>query len=261
MNKELQDKLMEKYPKIFYKGIDSNKTVTCMYLGIECHNGWYDLLDALCFNIQEHCNNENLRYIVETDKYKFVVEGDPDYVQVIVAQIKEKMGTLRFYVDGGDKTTEGMIRMAESMSSRLCELCGNSATTNRDSGWLHTTCAACNLKRHAWAGGRAEEFLNDINTDSAAFQSHCHSCGVPWASHMGIAGTCAENAQLRKGLEEAKQGKFSKNPPKIKQKTKKDKPIKKSIKKETTYKILGSPKTMSAFKQMLGYPTKKKKTK
>jgi hypothetical protein len=40
---------------------------------------------------------------------------------------------------------------------------------------------------------------------------------------MGIAGTCAENAQLRKGLKEAKEGKFSKNPPKIKptKKTKK----------------------------------------
>lgn len=222
MNKELQDKLMEKYPKIFYKGIDSNKTVTCMYLGIECHNGWYDLLDALCFNIQEHCNNENLRYIPETDKYEFVVEGDSNYVQVIAAQVKEKMGTLRFYVDGGDKTTEGMIRMAESMSSRLCELCGSPATTNRNSGWLHTTCTACDLKHQAWKSGRAEEFLT---------QSHC---------------------QLRKGLKQAKEGKFSKTPPKIK-------PIKKSTKKETTYKILGSPKTMSAFKQMLGYPTKKKK--
>ena len=26
----------------------------------------------------------------------------------------------------------------------------------------------------------------------------CTSCGVPWADHMGIIGTCAENIKLRK---------------------------------------------------------------
>ena len=253
MNKELQDKLMKKYPKIFYKGIDSNKTVTCMYLGIECHDGWYDLIDSLCYRISMHCTAQNTRYIVETGKYEFVVEGDPEYMQVVAAQVKEKMGELRFYVDGGDATTQGMIQMAEAMSSRICELCGSPAKTSRDSGWFHTTCTACNLKGQGWKSGSAEEFLADTDsgswgwladsdqpesnpdnnpdkvsqledTDSAAsFQSHCHSCGVPWESHMGIAGTCAENAQLRKGLEEAKQGKFSKNPPKIKPKKKKKK--------------------------------------
>ena len=161
-------------------------------------------------------------------------------MQVVAAQVKEKLGTLRFYVDGGDTTTEAMIELAEAMSGRVCELCGSPAKTSRGSGWLHTTCDACNkrirLERKGWKSGSAEEFLTDSNpdnnpdkvsqledTDSAAFQSHCHSCGVPWTSHVGIAGTCAENAQLRKGLEEAKQGKFSKNPPKIKPKTKKKK--------------------------------------
>ena len=189
--------------------------------------------------------------------------------------------------------------MAENMSSRICELCGSSAKTSRDSGWLHTTCDACNkrirLERQGWKSGSAEEFLTDSNPDnnpdkvseledtdsSASFQSHCHSCGVPWVLHIGIAGTCAENAKLRrerdearrevcemnaiessnesvdflsltpqdiadergwdcyasdtlsqevsqdvslrKGLKQAKEGKFSKTPPKIKPKKKKTK--------------------------------------
>ena len=230
MNEKLQNDLVKAYPKIF-KNIG---------FGIECNDGWYDLLDSLCYRISIHCTAQNTRYIVETDKYEFVVEGDPEYMQVVAAQVKEKMGELRFYTDGGDVTTEGMIQMAEQMSTRICELCGSPAKTSRDSGWLHTTCDACNkrirLERQGWKSGSAEEFLTDSNpdnnpdkvseledTDSAAFQSHCHSCGVPWESHMGIAGTCAENAQLRKGLEEAKQGKFSKNPPKIKPTTKKKK--------------------------------------
>jgi len=28
----------------------------------------------------------------------------------------------------------------------------------------------------------------------------CTSCGVPWADHMGIIGTCAENIRLQKML-------------------------------------------------------------
>ena len=252
MNEKLQNDLIKAYPKIF-KNVGGDETKTCMAHGIQCNDGWYDLLDTLCHTMQRHCDAENTRYITETDKYEFVVEGDPEYVQVVAAQVKEKLGELRFYVDGGDATTQGMIQMAEAMSSRICELCGSPAKTNRDSGWMHTTCTACNLKRQGWKSGSAEEFLADTDSgswgwladsdqpdsnpdnnpdkvseledtdSSASFQSHCHSCGVPWASHMGIAGTCAENAQLRKGLEEAKQGKFSKTPPKIKPTTKKKK--------------------------------------
>lgn len=218
MNKELQIKLAEAYPKIF-KNIGGDKMVTCMAWGIECNDGWYNLLDTLCYTMQQHCTATNTRYIIETDKYEFIEEGDPEYVQVVAAQVKEKLGTLRFYVDGGDASTEAMIELAEAMSGRICELCGSPARRNTDSGWLHTTCTACNLKRQGWISGSAEEFL----TDSASFQSHCTVCGVPWASHMGIAGTCAENAQLRKGLQEAKQGKFSKTPPKIKPTKKKKK--------------------------------------
>ena len=291
MNEKLQNDLVKAYPKIF-KNVD---------FGIECNDGWYDLLDTLCYTMQRHCDVANTRYIIETDKYQFVVEGDPEYVQVVAAQVKEKLGTLRFYVDGGDATTEAMIELAEAMSGRVCELCGSPAKTSRGSGWLHTTCDACNkrirLERKGWKSGSAEEFLTDSNPDnnpdkvselentdsSASFQSHCHSCGVPWVLHIGIAGTCAENAKLRrerdearrevcemnaiessnesvdflsltpqdiadergwdcyasdtlsqdvkfytlqdaklrKGLKEAKQGKFSKNPPKIKPKKKK----------------------------------------
>jgi hypothetical protein len=225
MNEKLQNDLIKAYPKIF-KNIGEDETKTCMAHGIQCNDGWYDLLDSLCYRISVHCMAQNTRYIVETDKYEFVLEGDPEYMQVVAAQIKEKMGELRFYTDGGDATTEGMIQMAEQMSTRICELCGSPAKTSRDSGWFHTTCDACNkrirLERQGWKSGTAGEFLTDTespqpeSTDSAAFQSHCHSCGVPWASHMGIAGTCSENAQLRKGLKQAKEGKFSKNPPKIK---------------------------------------------
>jgi len=211
MKLELQNKLAEAYPKIF-KNVGGHPMVTCMAWGIECNDGWYDLLDTLCYTMQRHCNVTNTRYIIETDKYEFVEEGDPEYVQVVAAQVKEKLGTLRFYTDGGDASTEAMIELAEAMSGRICELCGSPAKTSRDSGWWHTTCDACNkrirLERQGWKSGSAEEFLTDSNPDNTPDK---------------VSQEVSQDTKLRKGLQEAKQGKFSKTPPKIKPTTKKKK--------------------------------------
>jgi hypothetical protein len=56
MNKKLQDKLFKKYPKIF-QDKDKPATQTCMCWGIDTGDGWFDLLDTLCFLIQNHVDN------------------------------------------------------------------------------------------------------------------------------------------------------------------------------------------------------------
>ena len=38
--------------------------------------------------------------------------------------------------------TDGMIAMAESMSGKICELCGNKGKIIND-GWLKTRCDSC----------------------------------------------------------------------------------------------------------------------
>ena len=53
MKKEFEDKLFEKYPKIFRQK-DLPKTATCMCWGIATGDGWYDLIDTLCHKIQIH---------------------------------------------------------------------------------------------------------------------------------------------------------------------------------------------------------------
>jgi hypothetical protein len=51
MDRELQQKLFDKYPKIFrQKDLSMQETAMCW--GIACGNGWYDLIDALCEEIQ-----------------------------------------------------------------------------------------------------------------------------------------------------------------------------------------------------------------
>jgi hypothetical protein len=59
--------------------------------------------------------------------------------QVVVDQVKEKFGGLRFYYTGGDDLIDGMVRMAESMSEVTCEECGYPGTT-RGGGWVRTLC-------------------------------------------------------------------------------------------------------------------------
>lgn len=59
--------------------------------------------------------------------------------QVVATQVKEKYGTLRFYTMGGDEVTWAMESLAESMSARMCEVCGAPGKTLAG-GWIRTLC-------------------------------------------------------------------------------------------------------------------------
>lgn len=53
MKKELDQKLCEKYPKIFADR-GKNMMESCMYWGLAVEEGWYDIIDVLCNSIQQH---------------------------------------------------------------------------------------------------------------------------------------------------------------------------------------------------------------
>lgn len=142
MNLELQNKLIEKYPKIF-----PIKEMTKIYpmamFGIECAGGWYNILDTLCRQIQSHID-----WRVDTNEHiEEKKKKNPDYdqtpleliPQVVATQVKEKYGTLRFYYNGGDDKIDGMIQMAEAMSVTTCEICGNVGKL-RGKSWFYTAC-------------------------------------------------------------------------------------------------------------------------
>jgi hypothetical protein len=124
MSPELDAQLCEKYPKLM---INRNKpmTETCMCWGFDCGDGWYNILDQLMGNIQNHIDWKNR----QTELVK----------QVTLDQVKEKFGTLRFYYTGGDDVIDGMVRMAESMSAVVCETCG-APGKRRGGGWVRTLC-------------------------------------------------------------------------------------------------------------------------
>lgn len=125
MKNKLDNQLCEKYPKIF---ADRNApmTETAMCWGFDCGDGWYNIIDTLCFQIQNHIDWKNRNGVEEVP-------------QVVAEQVKEKFGTLSFYNRGGDDYTDGMVVMAEAMSAITCEVCGNPGKI-RSGGWIRTLC-------------------------------------------------------------------------------------------------------------------------
>jgi len=156
MRKELDTLLCEKYPKIFR---DRNAPInqTCMSWGFDCGDGWFNIIDMLCANIQSHIDNaaKQRQWAIEwnnqvndpdydwSDKKSFAERKErpvPELLdQVVAVQVKEKFGTLRFYYNGGDNYIDGLVCMAESMSAVTCEVCGNPGT-GHDGGWIRTLC-------------------------------------------------------------------------------------------------------------------------
>ena len=59
---------------------------------------------------------------------------------VVVDQIKEKFGTLRFYYNGGDQHFSSEVARAEELSGITCEVCGDPGRSRSDRGWIKTLC-------------------------------------------------------------------------------------------------------------------------
>lgn len=143
MKQELDEYLCKVYPKIFanrYKDM----TETAMCWGFDCGDGWFQILNQLCNNIQHHINWKN---------------KDGEVVaQVVADQVKEKFGTLRFYYTGGDDYISGLVSMAESMSGVTCEECGAPGESG-GSGWISTLCETHRAEREQ----KRAERLKDVS--------------------------------------------------------------------------------------------------
>ena len=111
-------RLEETYPNMFSQP----------YGGVAVSAGWWPIIEILCANIQSH-----------TDWWNTNRKDRPIVEQVVVEQIKEKFGGLRFYYSGGDDTVAGMVRMAEAWADVACEECG-AFGKRRSGGWIRTLC-------------------------------------------------------------------------------------------------------------------------
>lgn len=126
---QLMEHLAKEYPEMYSEP----------YGGICTGEGWYPIVRALSRQISWHVTerNKTRERLLQDNPHDWPI---PDYVEpVIVRQIKEKFGGLRFYYDGGDDTVDGMVRMAESWAAVTCETCG-APGHQRGGGWIRTLC-------------------------------------------------------------------------------------------------------------------------
>ena len=121
MKTELEKMLIEKYP-ILYKTSTSPVTESLMCFGFECNDGWFKIIDDLSTKIE---------------KYNESVDED---LQCVALQVKEKYGTLRFYINGGTDEVYDLIDEAEDLSEKTCEYCGAGAELRTDMSWIQTLC-------------------------------------------------------------------------------------------------------------------------
>lgn len=130
MEPELEEKLFSAHP-ILYRDRDKTPLETLICYGIDCDNGWFDILMLLSDQIENY-NRQ-----------------DPDN-PVVATQVKSKFGELRFYIHGGDDYIADLIEKATQESLRTCEICGSTSqvTQNKD-GWIETLCKSCRKKAEA----------------------------------------------------------------------------------------------------------------
>lgn len=135
MKKELDDKLCKDFPRVFRQR-NGDMMSTAMCWGFECGDGWFDLLYKCAARIE--------REIVRLKKED---PTTPDEELPCASQVKEKYGTLRFYMSWNETPEiEAAISEAEDESEVTCENCGKPGEV-RGGGWLYCACEACEDER------------------------------------------------------------------------------------------------------------------
>lgn len=127
MNSELEMKLQADFP---FMQRESTGVYGNIYRrrGFECDDGWYTLIYELCNEITK----------------AFELEDKP--ANIIVKQVKEKFGKLRFYYAFGDDLLSSdderdillrseikkTVKAFEERSANTCEICGESGYLRKD---------------------------------------------------------------------------------------------------------------------------------
>lgn len=161
MNKQPDyNTLVEKYPLLFSHSEESQEPFA--HFGFECDIGWYNIISKMCETIYSEHRSASIM-IKDTNKRLNQFPDRPDLLELKekyekalekaakripkVAQLKEKFGTLRVYVDGGCNTARGIVEMAENMSEVTCEVCGCPGKTYT-MGWHKTLCYEHAIERY-----------------------------------------------------------------------------------------------------------------
>lgn len=122
------DRLRHECPKLYKYGIV-----------FECGYGWFDIIHDLSIKIE---------YLLEeATEMHCAVEGEEnENAEMFAVQVKEKYGTLRFYMSCETREMSDLIHAAEVLSSKTCENCGATGTV-RGTTWFSTRCNKCHEEK------------------------------------------------------------------------------------------------------------------
>lgn len=98
---------------------EASKPVTLYDIQIQVGNGWANIIARLVADLEKLGWNGT------------------------VAQVKEKFGTLRFYIGDGSTEIFNRVHEAEKESETTCEWCGKPGELDQRLHWLLTLCPEC----------------------------------------------------------------------------------------------------------------------
>lgn len=168
--KEITDQLLcQRFPHVFADRRADMRT-TCMCWGFEVGPGWMGILYDAATNLEPLIvgwiadnpypnkfpswvfSRYNMHVSLQWRCYSFLAIWDwilvglglrqPKPWWPRASQVKEKYGTLRFYLTSGIDEMYAIADNAESQSSVTCETCGKPGKI-RGQGWYSTRCAVC----------------------------------------------------------------------------------------------------------------------
>jgi hypothetical protein len=169
MRQELDEELCRIAPHLFGDRRADMRT-TAMCWGFDCGDGWYDLLKETALKLESFIvkwvsdnpypnkfpswifSRYNMHISLQWRCYSFLAvwewlmigvglrEPKPWWPRA--SQVKEKYGTLSFYMTHATDEMYAIIDKAESQSSKTCETCGKPGKI-RGHGWYSTRCATC----------------------------------------------------------------------------------------------------------------------
>jgi len=133
MNKDYDDILVRQYPNL-YRDRCANMQQTCMCWGFDCSDGWFHIINQLSAKLEA----EIMKLPEDERKH------------CCASQVKQKFGSLRFYLTCSTDKMEKLIYKACEQSAKTCEVCGKRGALRVDGGWYFTAC-----KKHSKGCPRA----------------------------------------------------------------------------------------------------------
>lgn len=122
MRKELEEKIARRWPNWF--GMAGNSRLSSMAWGFELGDGWFNILWMLCVDLEP--------LVADLEKRT----GE----RFEVVQLKEELGTLRFYVSHHTDPIDECIIEAQGESSRTCDVCGQQGKQRKTGGGVRALC-------------------------------------------------------------------------------------------------------------------------